>query len=154
MSERSSRQYPLELWQAETLRVTWFSMTPSPGVDQSWWSDIVGQPPDSRNIYPKSMAVQEEGTLAYGKLILRIEQGRIDWILTPTDSQLADEQVLSTLGPLPQCLQFFRSLIAKWIGGEMCPAIHRLAFGAMLIQPVKDLQAAHQCLMHYLPDMR
>jgi hypothetical protein len=48
-------------------------------------------------------------------------------------------------------LQTFQELIGRWLALETSPAMTRLAFGAVLLQPVASVQDAYQRLGHYLP---
>ena len=151
MPKRCLTQYPLDVWQVERLRVTAFLSPMAQVQEPTWWRDLVGEPPEMRMTRPRQGGSQEAGIVAPGKLILHIEPTRIEWLLTAPDEEKLNEEGALTVGTFPDVLQVFQGLIERWFALETCPAMIRLAFGAVLLQPVTNLQDAYQRLGHYLP---
>jgi hypothetical protein len=153
MPERCSTQYPLDMWQVERLRATAFPSPMAQVREPTWWSDLVGEPPETRTVHPRQGGSQEEGAFGTGRLVLRIESTRIDWLLTVAGEQKSSGEDAPTIGLFPNVLRGFQELIERWFNLETCPSVIRLAFGAVLLQPVPSLQDAYQQLGHYLPSM-
>ena len=154
MPERSSTLYPLDVWQVERLRVTAFPSPAAQVQEPTWWSDLVGEPPETHTVRPRQGGMQEEGAFATGRLILRIEPTRIDWLLTAMSEQKSSGEDSPTLGPFPDILRTFQELMGRWLAMETCPSMTRLAFGAVLLQPVANHPNAYNLLEHYLPSVR
>jgi hypothetical protein len=113
----------------------------------------VGKLPEMRTVRPRQGGSQEEGAFGTGRLILRLESMRIDWLLTVAGEQKSSGEDAPTIGAFPEVLRGFQELIERWFSLETCPSVIRLAFGAVLLQPVASLQHAYQQLGHYLPSM-
>ncbi len=140
MSEQQFPERPLDIWQVATLRLTAF---PSPGFQlahPTWWTDLLADQPETTVAQPKRGRHQEEGPLANGKLILRLEPLRIDWMFTLSDDQKGEVEGISTLGPFSEALDTFLPLMDSWFKLETRPPIHRLAFGAILQQPIQTVR--------------
>lgn len=146
---------PLSVWQVESLRMTVF---PSPAAqiepEPSWWTDLVGEPPETQVMQRKQGIRREEGPFASGRLILTIQPSRIDWLYRAMDDAESDREGPSTVGPLPESLNTFSQLMSRWFESGECPSAQRLAFGAILLQPVDDRQTGYQRLAAYLPDLQ
>lgn len=143
----------LSAWQAQLLRLTAF---PGPSVeltDNEWWSEVVGEPPDSKTFQPKEKSWQEEGIVGESRLILNVQPTtRIDWVSTVQEDQSLEVGTLSTLGALPDAVNSFSEMIQRWFSLDSCPTVIRLAFGAVLVQAVESRQEGYHLLsQHYLP---
>ena len=128
-------------WLVELVRITAF---PSPGlqIDRSkWWSDIVGEPPESQLILPKKDTSREEGPFGNGRLILETQPARIDWVF----SKLPDDEALGD--PLAVFEQF-TGLVRRWF--DVCGALQRLAFGSILGIPVNSQPEGYDRLRSFL----
>ncbi|NOT54676.1 MAG: hypothetical protein HOP18_08750 [Deltaproteobacteria bacterium] len=58
------------------------------------------------------------------------------------------------IGSLPESLNTFSQLMTRWLESGECPVTHRLAFGAMLWQPVDDEKTGYRQLAAYLPGLQ
>ncbi len=140
---------PLTAWQALALRLSAFRR-PQPKIEQTtWWTDLVGHPPDKVTSQPKLGLHQEEGLFASTKLSLQLQLDRVDWTLAPDTDAPSENFELPTLGPFPDALATFTKLTGQWL--TVAPPITRLAFGAFLSQPVDDHQAGYRLIDRYLP---
>lgn len=96
-----------------------------------------------------------EGMFEGGKkLVLITNPARIDWLLNALPSQDQKAESLPTLGSFPKILDMFFQLMLRWFDLETCPSVQRLAFGATLLQPTKDLQSGYQQISSYLSHVR
>lgn len=146
-------------WQAELLRFTAFTNSPidvSQDIGQlSWWSDLVGTPSDAKVTRSAVGEYQEEGSFAGGRLILRVDPTRIDWVLTPTPNQQQENpEGYTVIGQFQELLDQFLPLMRRWLEVSSCFPVQRLAFGGVLAQPVGSLEEGYRLLLPYLPDVR
>lgn len=134
-------------WLADSLRVTLFPLgdfAPS----SSWWKQVTDAEPESTSARPAKGEHQEEGPFHNGNLILRVEPLRIDWIYTKKSN---DAEVIPSLGTLANAVETFHAAIKRWI--PLAPESNRLAFGAVLLQPVPDKMSGYQVLSSFLPSV-
>jgi len=153
-SEFESVLPSLTAWQVETLRLTAF---PGPAVqvaEPTWWIDLVREPPETKISRPRMGGFQEEGPFKGGKLLLRVQPSRIDWLFTTVEDQEREIESFPTIGPFPESLDTFLPLMCRWFEFETCPSVQRLAFGAILLQPVKNKQAGYRQISPYLPSVQ
>jgi hypothetical protein len=143
----------LTAWQVELLRLTVFPSLPAQITSETWWHDIVGQAPESSTSQPRRRALVQEGAVAGGRLVLSVEPARIDWRLLPLESQKLEPEPFLTIGTLPDAIQSFAAFIERWFDLESYPLVKRLAFGALISQPVDDRQAGYLQLSTYLPSV-
>ena len=143
----------LEVWQVETLRTTGFPSPAAPIAASTWWKDLVGEEPEKRVSQLRRGGHQDEGILDSGKLVLVIQPARIDWLFTVADAHQMEERSIPTIGSFPQVLATFRQLMLRWFALETCPELVRLAFGAVLFQPVDDRSTGYRRLAVYLPSV-
>jgi len=133
-------------------RVTAFPVEPVNTATLSWWSDLVGHPPESVTSRPKTGQRQEMGELGGHELTLNVEPERIDWVLAPaTTAEEGTVDALPVAGPFPDVSRLFLELIVQWM--PRCPKITRLAFGALLLLPVEDRRAGYVEIANYLPGL-
>jgi hypothetical protein len=142
---------PVSEWLAETLRVTAFP-DPQRELDPDrWWDAVFGEEPESVEIEPRKRLHRQSSPYENGEISLVTQPLRIDWLLT---SQTPSEIGLPNLGRYLQSLDSFRNVIARWFGIEECPALKRLAFGAVLQYPVPTRGHGYRQLQPYLHDVR
>jgi len=141
------------IWEAESLRLTAF---PSPSAElgaQDWWKQLIGDEPDSKIMEPKTGVQREEGRIKNdrvdGQLILAIQPNRIDWQLGSILEELP-LRGLPTIGSFSEALDFFLEKMLAWLKST-APAVNRLAFGAVLLQPTSDLKDSYSHISSYLP---
>ncbi len=141
----------LDAWQVESLRLTSFPDPSKPLPSQDWWSALVGLPPDSETRRPREAVTITTGPFAGGTLTLSIQPGRIEWLLSalpPTQSP--ETPGFPLIGPFPDTNSTFHALGMRWLQRRDCPPLTRLAFGAILLTPVKDRKAGYIALQPYL----
>jgi hypothetical protein len=136
------------IWQTENLRLTAFLTSSADTMPSAWWQTLLGEEP-TRVSRPGGFLL-DTGQFEGHQLSLSVQAGRIDWTLTVIREQ-ATEGVPS-LGAFPESANKFRDLMARWL--EIAPSIVRLAFGAVLALPVKDVAEGHAHLKHFLPVAR
>lgn len=144
-------------WQVDLVRVTAFYGQASEEAKKdwaSWWTTLVGVPSEKTELRRRDAVLHEVGPFKGGDLILGIQPGRIDWFLRATDGvddKKADSGEIASLSP--DAINAFQDLISRWIRLDSCPAIKRLAVGAILLQPAENRQAGYRKLGSYLPSL-
>jgi hypothetical protein len=147
-------RYPLAEWTAEQVRLTVFPLAgaanPNP---EPWWEVIVGAPPDESTANPKMGLRTLVGTFHAGKLVLKLELNRIDWLFVPQDRDPA--VVVSgefpSIGPATENLALFSGIAERWLSRDDIPDLVRIAFGAVVSHPESDRRSAYLRLPDYLP---
>ena len=151
MPEQRFAEHPLDLWQVDTLRMTVFLSPDALITAPTWGMDLLEEQPEKRIAQPKRGEQREEGLFAKGKLVLGTGLTRVDWLYTVADDPEFAVAGFPTVGTLPEALETFRPLMHRWFAFDTCPPIQRLAFGAILWQPVANLPAGYRQLAMYLP---
>lgn len=154
MSADSITEQDSTVWQSELLRLTVFPSPSNAKVNSSWWSELLGQAPDTEVSRPRLGTTRVEGPFGNGKLVLDIKPTRIDWLFVPIN--LEDDEVgeFPTIGLFDKALPLFSELMNRWFGLESCPVVQRLAFGAVLVQPVSDRKVGYQRIAQYLSSVQ
>lgn len=135
-------------WNVELLRFTGF-LTPNVQIGEpSWWEDIVGEKSETRLYQPKKGQFQEKGLINDSEFILRIDPFRVDWILRVIENQ--GENIKNSLGAFKDVVNYFLSLMNKWFLIENLPTLQRIAFGAIIFQPVESRKIGYEKLSKYL----
>jgi len=128
---------------------------PSPSaklVEPKWWGELLGGEPDSRNLRPSRGEMSEQGTYDKGTLSLNISPLRIDWRLDiAMDSQM--DEVIPSLGAFQEVGDKFCKLMTEWVNLPSTTTIQRLAFGAIMHQPVGSREEGYRLLSGYLPSV-
>jgi hypothetical protein len=137
------------IWETELLRLTGFPSAASKIEGQTWWKDIAGAVPETRKEKPNKGELQESGQFSGGRLILQIQPTRIDWVHSAIEDPDSDMKFPS-LGSFPNSLDRFLKSMLTWLNSASCPQMQRLALGAVLLQPVKDIREAYAKLSSYL----
>src|ERR1019366_6957579 len=149
-------RFPLSDWSAEQFRLSVF---PTPGYTRQsqsieWWQGAVGSPPDETTVNSKTGIMLAAGPFGDGKLLLRFELDRIDWLLVPLDhdpaAPMAIAQVL-TLGRATEVLPGFSEIVEKWLAQSDVPGVARLAFGAVFTHNEADRRSGYLQLPDYVP---
>ena len=138
----------------ESVRLTAFVEPSLQLGEPTWWADLTGIEPEQRVSKPSRRELQETGAFGEQSLVLSIQPGRVDWFLTPsspeTPADISGE--LRSTGPFPQVFGTFMVPMLRWL--KNAPALNRLAFGAVLLEPVDDKQAGYKRLSEYLPTVQ
>ena len=141
-------------WQAENARLTVFPMLDATTRSTEWWQTVTESQPDETRTNPKKGSALIQGALDPGRLILKLEPDRIDWVLSPAEldiEELAEAGEPPTLGPAKEIVDAFSAIAEKWLTRDDLPAIARMAFGAVLNHPETDRQAGYLRLPDYVP---
>ncbi len=146
--QSETKQEPIT-WETEILRFTGF---PLPSVDitqATWWTELFDQPPDTEIFKSKVNTKHIEGELDNSKLILELSPQRLDLLLTVNDQR---SPIISqnSIGVFSNKLTEFSDLIFRWFALGSIPDFHRLAFGGVLILPVKDKATGYQIIGNFL----
>ncbi len=145
---------PLEAWHAEQLRLTVFTTVDVPERLMEWWQGTVGNPPEETTSNVKKGLSEASGPYAAGKLTLRFEPGRADWLLTPS-VEAEEVPILQSppkIGELYPALEAFTDLTLRWLARrDELPQVTRMAFGAVLTHQEDDRQSGYQRLPDYVP---
>ena len=146
--------YRFAEWATEQLRLTVF---PVPGAadipPEPWWHAIAGVPPDESTANLRMGLKTLAGAFHSGKLILKLEPQRIDWLfitrdLDPAEAPLGDFRVI---GPIEETLELFSTVAERWLVRDDTPDLIRVAFGAIVNHPEEDRRSAYVRVPDYLP---
>jgi hypothetical protein len=141
-------------WQARSLRVTAF---PSPSAkigEPKWWRELLGTDAETRNQRPSRGELTEQGPFDTGLLTLNIMPVRLDWTLSSKPDLESDDGGIPTLGGFQETGDKFMKLMAEWLGLATTAPLQRIAFGAILDQPVRDTEEGYKLLARYLPSVQ
>lgn len=147
-------RFPIVEWQAEQLRLTCFTGPGAPvDVAVPWWEQIGGSAPENQSVKPRRGSFEQSGPFGGGTLTLRVEPGRIDWLLMAVVGEEMPAP-FPNVGSFPESAMIFRRAAESWLAREDVPVITRMAFGAVLLHPETDRLAAHRQLQDYLASVR
>jgi len=135
-------------WITESLRLTAFHRLGPQQDDRRWWEAIAGADPESKNLKPREGGFEITGPYSGAVLTLKADLLRFDWLLTAAFSLDKPAADFPTIGPFPKALQDFLPGMNKWL--TQAPPIFRLAFGAVVLQPVEDRISGYKALAPYL----
>jgi hypothetical protein len=137
-------------WQAQLLRLTAFPVEPAAALAKEWWQEVLGQAPESST--QKKLLRTAEGTIEGKVLTLTLDVQRIDWSFVPLVDPLNPPSAAPALGAFPTALEECSGLFRQFL--DRCPAISRLAFGAILLQPTEAHESGYRLLDAYLPSVQ
>ena len=140
-------KFNLSDWQVENLRLSAFLVFPINPEEMHLWKELMGESPDQIRNLPQQQLVTEDGPYLTGQLHVTVRNNRIDWKLfhNPKNSSHG----LPTLGSYANVEEDFRKLMLRWI--DNCPAVHRIAYGCVLLLPTESLSDAYSSLNDLLP---
>ncbi|HUW33937.1 MAG TPA: hypothetical protein VM223_20200, partial [Planctomycetota bacterium] len=75
MSEHA-RKGSIMFWEAQSLRLTLFSVLPVDGEKTNWWERLVGLPPESKVSLPRINGYEESGPVEHVGLELHVQPDR------------------------------------------------------------------------------
>lgn len=115
---------------------------------------MVGYDPDEEHKRAREGESQHVGKFDGWQLRLIVRPGRVDWFLDADNREAVEnpESLLLSGGPFDTALEPLSKLADKWLG--MRPAVSRLAFGVILIQPVNDPRFGYMKISEYLPNVQ
>ena len=140
-------------WQVESLRATaFYNVGDTPRDVNRLWELLMHRQPDQFTSRPSEGIHVAQGRFggSEGQLQCQIREGRVDWVLraAPPAPNRAPEGLL-IIDALAGVLPSFRDLGTRWL--ERSSAISRLAFGAVLLFEVSDINEANKRLLALLP---
>lgn len=147
-------KFPAVEWQVEQMRLTAF---PTSGdiVDlPSWWKAVVGADPEEIAQSPKKHTGSIEGRYGDGKLMLKVEPGRLDWLLGPTDAGVQDalrDGDIPSVGAAEDVAGSFSTVVEKFLALDDLPVVGRIAFGATLLHEESSRDTAYERIADYVP---
>lgn len=146
-------RFALEDWTAGQLRLTTFVTSRIDGGAEQLWESLIGSQPDESSASPKKGTSQVSGAFEPGKLTLRLEPQRVDWVMQPED---IDPGTLSTdpffsFGPWAHGLAVFERIAEGWLRAPALVAVDRVAFGSVLLHREESKAAAYERLADYIP---
>jgi hypothetical protein len=141
---------PLSSWLLGAARLTAFPSPVTAPMDRDWWKEVVGRPPETRTVQPKTGEQRDADNWNEGILSLEIHPIRIEWQYSAP--QLASEMLeVPSLGSIEDALDPFQRLMNKWLRNPSCPPFVRVAFGTTLLRPVDDIGGGYELLAQYIP---
>lgn len=147
-------RFPPSDWLVEHFRLTAFSVPGAIAHSPEWWEAASGASPDETTSNPKKGSSVISGSFGPGKLVLRLEPDRVDWLLVPADSD-AEASLISpefpNIGSLTETLGTFSEIAERWLERDDVPEVGRLAFGAVLGHPEADRRSGYLRLPDYVP---
>jgi hypothetical protein len=150
---KSMPPYPFGEWIAENLRLTTFTL---PGADnlpvERWWENCFGGPPEESTQNLRLGTKSLTGDFGGGKLTLKLEPGRIDWLVFPQVPNIPDDSPgeVPSIGPIADTFELFSGLAERWLRLDGLPEIIRIAFGTVVRHPEQDSETAYARLPDYL----
>jgi len=139
------------VWQAASMRVTVFPADAEETMRRDWWRDLFGEA--AERISNKPMQRTAEGRYKDYGLSIQVDPVRVQMVLAPRlNAEMELPKGLPTLSDFPTAIQTLSPLADRWL--EKCPAINRLAFGAVLVENKESLEVCYQRLGQYLPDVK
>ncbi len=139
-------------WHFFELRLTAFPEKPYTTFTSGFWESIILDKPEIQNFQPKKLNLHEEGVYGENNLIIDITPGRIDLKLSAAFKNTQDSEEFATLGEENNYLTSFTDLGVKFLTKPDFPPVRRLALGAVLVNPVKDLTSGYIELKELLRD--
>lgn len=136
-------------WHVELLRFTGFP-APDAQIEQpNWWKDVVGESSETRLIQARKGLFQDKGPYEEGELLLKIEPFKIDWFYRAIQNP-EEQNTRSTLGLFHDATRIFADLMNKWFAFKDFSPLQRVAFGAIIFQPVESHRTGYERLSEYL----
>jgi hypothetical protein len=137
-------------WWAESLRVTTFIQPAAGHPQDAWWACVAGAEPEAITKQPRLGIVQLEGVSDLGRLVLRTQLGRVDWLLVPLGAADETLESMPSIGGFLETSDRFRRLLAPWFTDAGCPHASRVAFAGTVLSPVGSLADGYARLAGYL----
>ena len=136
-------------WRVERLRLTAFLRSPQDKLDVGSWQEFKGDEPKSSESRPREGLVLEGGPCEQGWLTLEGSPIRVDWRLGISPEDRGTSPEFPSLGDFKSVQGQFGVLMKRWL--KKSPPLNRLAIGAILNLPVKNVTEGYRLLGHYLP---
>jgi len=144
-------------WQVQQLRLTAFPSPSTSLAHPKWWEELLGTEAETRNVRSGKGEITEQGPFEQGTLTLKVTPFRIDWTLDlRLDETLVDldDDSMPSIGSFPDIGDKFTKLMHGWLSSATAPVLQRLAFGAVLLQPVDSYEDGYRLLSRYLTNIK
>src|SRR5437660_264682 len=114
--------------------------------------EIVGDTPETRVQNPKQGGLAGAGPFLDATFVLQVQPGRIDWSFQAQNDPESPPREFPLLGSFVEWMETFSRPMLEWM--QLAPPLKRLAFGAVLIHPVADRNAAYHEITNLVPGLR
>ena len=139
-------------WKVETFRITLFPNDIANVSVERLWEVAIGEEPDEIH-FQKGKFDAREIEFANGRMVLAKQNDRIDWRYLSKPDDDTDILQLPVIGGFKEELAAITEWAHESIFSPDMFAIKRLAFGAVLLQPVATLQDAYSFFEPLLPTL-
>jgi hypothetical protein len=145
-------RFPHTEWELEQIRTTVFPVPGASSRRPEWWQGFTGEEPDQTSANPKKGSSQVVGSFLAGKLHLKLEPERIDWVYgTANEGAELPPSTFPALGRIGDVVPSFAEKVRSWLGDASVPELGRLAVGAVLLHPEPNQRAGYSRLPDYVP---
>jgi len=138
-------------WQVISLRMTVFVSADEYYQSDSWWENVVGYVPDEKLEQQRQQKISYEGNFKEGKLSLEVyrSENRVNWLFKPNEPEFILAGQMPTLGSFVETINHFVKYMQKWLVQDI-PALYRIAYGAIIVQPANTVEESYKLLSDYL----
>ena len=141
-------------WSVGQLRLTIYPSSPQNIYDVNWWADLTGKQPEEKIIKSNQSFYSESGPFENDVLLLNVMPPKIDWIWAiPINKQVEFDRI-PVIGDYFESHEIFVNIMKKWLNAVSDIKFNRLAYGAILLMPVKDHVSGYKKIANYLPEVR
>ena len=136
-------------WDVESIRLSIFH--PQVEVPSGLWEQLMGVAPENMETRPREGIRQEQGAVDDNRLLLVVQNGRLDWNFLPSPSP--DRGVIRGALPTLVAAEQTMPMLIRALNLSLRPVgqVYRLALGATLVQQASDLSEGLKQLSKYLP---
>ena len=137
-------------WEVEQLRITTFHAAEFDITNLTGqWEQVFRNPPEQQTTRPREGATEIAGIIEGQQVVVTSQHRRVNVLVLPGPEPLTEAtQGLPTLGIFTDAVEPFTKTAALWLTNSQ--PITRLAFGAVLVHRVSDMQSGQEQLSRYL----
>ena len=138
-------------WRVEMLRLTAFPAAGAPrATPERWWADLFGVPHEKSTEDVKRGITHLQGNV--GDSFMVMTRNPVSFELRQLDSDPTEPpREAGSLSAFADTVPMFQRSSTQWLECEACPPLRRVAFGAILLQPVPSHESGYETLDGYLP---
>lgn len=141
-------------WNIHKLRATFFHTHPINITESQWWEDVFDEIPESQVLKKRGQEKIENGNIDDIKAEIRIQPLRTDLYIESIEKPIEDDNPLTSIGSFNDIDNIFLQYVFKWVNLNNFLQTNRIAFGAILHQPVKDIITGYKLLQSMLPAVK
>ncbi len=136
-------------WQVENLRITAFPENNASVSASALWERYIGEEPDETRTQRGGLEIREV-EYRNGRIVLIKQPNLVEWryLAKPDDT---DSLNFPIIGSLEQELDVIVELSKEWLNSSDMFQLNRLAFGAVLLNPVESMLKGYENLKKFLP---